>query len=272
MKTVIRTTALSLLLSLPLMAEAHRGWIVPSATVLPNNGPWVTFDAGVSNDIFHADHAPMRLDGLKIVSPSGQEVAPQNASTGKFRSVFDVQLTESGTWKAYTASNGLTASWEEEGKRKFWPGRGEAYSKEGFEKNVPKKADKLQVSQSSRRMETFFTSGSPTSSVLKPTNIGLELVPITHPNDLVKDEKAVFQFLIDGKPAVNAEVEIVPAGRRYRDSEEAIEIESDKDGKVTIEWPHAGQYWMEVSYEDNKATKPATKRVGRYVATFEVLP
>lgn len=272
MKMFMRTATLSLLVSLPIMAEAHRGWVLPSATVLPNNGPWVSFDAAVSNDIFHADHAPMRIEGLKIVSPSGQEVAPQNASTGKFRSVFDVELTEAGTWKAYSASSGLTASWEEEGKRKFWPPRGTAYSKEGFDKNVPKKADKLSVVQSSRRMETFFTSGNVSNSVLKPTNIGLELVPVTHPNDLVKDEKAVFSFLIDGKPAVNAEVEIVPAGRRYRDNEDAIELKTDKNGKVEIEWPQAGQYWMEVSYEDNKAVKPATKRVGRYSATLEVLP
>jgi type IV secretory pathway VirJ component len=42
--------------------QAHRGWIVPSATVLSGDGAWVTLDAAVSNELFYADHNPMRLD------------------------------------------------------------------------------------------------------------------------------------------------------------------------------------------------------------------
>lgn len=272
MTTSLRMAALSLLVALPMAAEAHRSWIIPSTSVHSSSNAWVTFDAAVSNDIFHADHNAARLDGLKIVSPSGAEVAPQNPASGKLRSVFDLQLTEPGTWKVYSASNGLTARWEENGQRKFWPPRGVAPTKEGFEKEVPKKADKLEITQSSRRQETFVTAGKPSDSVLKPTNIGLELVPVTHPNDLVAGEKATFRFLIDGKPAAGVEVEIIPGARRYRDSEEAIELKSDKDGKVEITWPRASLYYLEASYEDDKAPKPATKRTGRYVATFEVLP
>jgi uncharacterized GH25 family protein len=143
---------------------------------------------------------------------------------------------------------------------------------EGFSSAVPKKADKLEVSQSSRRLETFVTAGAPSKATLQPTNQGLEVEYITHPNDLVADEKAVFKFLIDGKPAVNAVVEIVPGARRYRNAEEAIALKTDKDGKIEVSWPHAGQYWLEASYEDNQVKKPATKRVGRYIAVFEVLP
>ncbi len=272
MTSSLRMAALGLLMTLPMAAEAHRSWIIPSSTVLSSNGPWVTFDAAVSNDIFHADHNALRIDGLKVLTPTGGEVAPQNVFTGKFRTVFDLQLTEAGTWKIFTASSGLTARWEEGGQRKSWPPRGVAPTAEGFAKEVPKKADKLEITQSSRRLETFVTAGKPNDVALKPTNVGLELVPVTHPNDLVASEKAEFRFLIDGKPAVGVEVEIVPGGRRYRDSEEAIELKSDKDGKITVNWPRASLYWLEASYEDDKAPKPATKRTGRYVATFEVLP
>jgi hypothetical protein len=59
---------------------------------------------------------------------------------------------------------------------------------------------------------------------------------------------------------------------RYRNGQDAINVETDKTGKVAIKWPSAGLYWLSASYEDNKASKPATSRRGSYVATFEVLP
>lgn len=44
------------------------------------------------------------------------------ALTGKFRSVFDVELTQQGTYRLATINNGLSANWEEDGKPKRWRG------------------------------------------------------------------------------------------------------------------------------------------------------
>jgi uncharacterized GH25 family protein len=263
----------ALVIGLPLSAQAHRAWLLPSATLLSSDDAWVSVDAAVSNDIFHADHAPMRIDGLLITAPDGTSVAPQNTLTGKFRSSFDAQLAQKGTYKIALASSGLMARWEtEEGERRMWPGRGEKANPADFEKVVPKKAKNLEVSQFSRRLETFVTSGAPTDSVFKPTKQGLELIPITHPNDLFAGEQAEFQFLIDGKPAKGAKVIVIPGGMRYRNEQASIEVETDKKGKVVITWPQAGMYWINASYRDDKAKKPAKVRSGNYAGTFEVLP
>lgn len=260
-------------LALPLAAQAHRGWIVPAATVLSGDDPWVTFDAAISNDIFHADHAPMRLNGVSAIGPDGKAVELQNGATGKYRSTFDLNLTQRGTYKVFTASGGLNARWEtEDGERRFWPPRGQTPDAAEFAKAVPAKAKNLEVSQSSRRMETFVTAGSPSDTVLKPTNVGLELVPVTHPNDLFAGEKAEFGLIIDGQPAAGAKVTVIPSGMRYRNGQDAIEVETDKNGKFAITWPAAGLYWLSASYRDNQAKVPATSRSGSYVATFEVLP
>lgn len=274
MKNIIcLAAALIATATFPLVSHAHRAWIVPAATVLSSEDPWVTFDAAVSNDIFHADHAPLRLDGVTAIAPDGSLVPLQNTSTGKYRSTFDLNLQQKGTYKVTSFSSGLRARWEtEEGERRGWPGRGEQSTAEGFAKEVPKKAKNLEVSFGSRRLETFVTAGTPDTKVFKPTNEGLELIPVTHPNDLFAGEKAEFKFLIDGKPAVGAKVEVVPGGMRYRNQQANITAETDKNGSVSITWPQAGMYWMSVSYEDEKAQKPAKKRVGSYVATFEVLP
>src|SRR6218665_3915238 len=272
MKPVYKSLTLALALALPVAAEAHRGWILPAATVFSGEKPVASFDAATSNDLFIADHNAMNVESLKIQAPDGSESAPENVAKLRYRSVFDVPLTQKGTWKLYTASSGLNARWEEAGQRKSWPPRGTQPTPEGFEKEVPKKADKLEVTQSSRRFETFVTSGKPSNTVLKPTNTGLELVPVTHPNDLFSGEAATFQFLIDGKPAAGTKIEVTAGERRYRNAEESGEYTTDKTGKVNTKGPPAGQYYLEAKSEDGKAPKPATKRTGRYTAVFEVLP
>jgi uncharacterized GH25 family protein len=274
MNRLLKTTlCTALVLCLPISAQAHRAWLLPSATVLSSDDAWVSIDAAVSNDIFHADHAPMRAEGVVITAPDGATLQVQNAMMGKYRSTFDVQLPQKGTYKIAVASSGLMARWEtESGERKMWPGRGERANPADFDKMVPKKAKNLEVSQFSRRMETFVTSGSPTESVLKATKQGLELVPVTHPNDLFAGEVATFQFQMDGKPVAGVKATIIPGGMRYRNDQAAIEVESDKKGNISITWPQAGMYWLSASYRDDKAKKPATVRAGSYVATFEVLP
>jgi uncharacterized GH25 family protein len=272
MKPAFKSLTLALVMVLPPAAEAHRVWVLPAVTVFSGEKPVASFDAAIANDLFIADHSAMNLEALTIQAPDGTLSAPENVAKLHYRSVFDVSLTQKGTWKLYTASSGLNARWEENGQRKMWPARGTQPTAEAFEKEVPKQADKLEVTQSSRRFETFVTSGKPSNSVLKPTNTGLELVPVTHPNDLFSGEAATFQFIIDGKPAAGTKIEVTQGERRYRNAEESVEYTTDKDGKVSIKWPVAGQFYLEAEYEDDKAPKPATKRVGRYTAVFEVLP
>lgn len=270
------TAALSTLLvlgGLSAGAQAHRAWILPMSTVLSSEDPWVTFDASVSNDIFYSDYHALGHDGIRATGPGGEPVELQNASTGKYRSTFDLNLAQPGTYKVFLAQNGLSARWETEGgERRFWPGRGESPDPERFEKEVPKDAKNLTVTQSSRRIETFVSAGAPDGEAMAPTNVGLELAPVTHPNDLYTGETATFRFLIDGEPAAGAEVSVLPGGMRYRDGQEEISLTTDDKGVVKVDWPRAGMYFMEVSYSDDAAQAPATGRRGSYTATFEVLP
>lgn len=86
-------------------------------------------------------------------------------------------------------------------------------------------------------------------------------------------ETAHFDFLLDGKPAADLKVTVIPAGIRYRDELKEISLSTDKDGAVSITWPQAGMYWLEaVSSQPSKnSTSPATQRRASYTATLEVL-
>lgn len=252
--------------------QAHRAWIVPQETVLSGENRWVSFDAAVSNDIFLANYNPGRFSDVQVLNPDGSAGQVENLHTGKYRSVFDLPLTQEGTYRLFIASSGLRALWEEDGQRRMYPGRGEQYSAEGFAKAVPENAEKLVVSQASRRMETFVTLGAPSRNALAASGQGLELVAVTHPNDLFAGEEASFRFLIDGEAAQGADVTLIREGTRYRNAQEAIPLKTNSKGEITVRWNGAGRYFLEAEYKDNKAQKPATERSGSYVAVLEVLP
>ena len=88
----LAAASLVALLAAPVAANAHRQWMLPSATVLSGNDPWITVDAAVSNDLFYFDHNPMRLEGIAVIAPDGSKGEIKNGATGKYRSTFDVQL------------------------------------------------------------------------------------------------------------------------------------------------------------------------------------
>lgn len=248
---------------------AHRQWLHPSATVVSGDKAWVTVDAAVSNDLFYFDHMPMRLDNVKVWQPDGSEGKLQNASTGRYRSVFDVELNQQGTWKIGTSMAGILGSYKQGGEQKRLP-RGAAAA--DLAKLIPADATDVQISEMSSRNETFVTVGKPTTTVLKPTGKGLEVEWLTHPNDLVSGEAAKLRFLADGKPAAGIEVEVVPGGVRYRDKPNDRTLKTDANGVLTLDFPAPGMYWLEAQLQDSKTSVPgATQRRLVYIATLEVL-
>lgn len=252
--------------SVPVAANAHKGWLAPSKTVLDVD-QWITVDAGVSTEPFVRDHNAMSLDNLVIVAPDGSTVAPENASTGKLRSTFDLQLKQAGTYRVAVVNEGLMASWEEDGKPKRWRGNAATFASE-----VPAKAKGLKVSESQGRLETFATAGKPNDGALKPTGKGLELQPVSGIADLFAGEDATFRFLLDGKPAANLDVEVIRDGTRYRNAIGEQHLKTDAEGLVKLSWAAPGLHWISASVQDGKTSVPQAKeRRASYTATVEVL-
>ncbi|MDQ0011408.1 putative GH25 family protein [Luteibacter jiangsuensis] len=268
MKHAFVRAALGIALALPLAAQAHKMWMVPSATVISGDDAWVTVDAAVSNDLYYPDHFPAQLDQLVVTAPDGSTVKPENPSTGKYRSTFDLPVPQKGTYRLALVNQGLFASYEVDGQKKRWRGR-----PEDVRTAIPANAKNVQLSEIASRVETFVTQGSPSEGALKPTNRGLELVPVTQPNDLVAGEKATFQLIVDGKPAANLKVVAINGATRYRNAQDEMTTTTDKDGKFSFAWPSAGMYWVNASTEDTKTSvKEAKQRRLAYTATLEVLP
>ncbi len=276
-KFILPALAMLAAVAAPLAAEAHRGWLMPSSTVLSGESAWVAFDAGASNGVFIADHAPLRLSPqtLSILAPDGSTGTASNLMQGAYRTTFDVEINKPGTWKIANASASMNASWMLNGTAGRW--RGPAAE---MAANIPAGATDVVAAASANRLETFVTLGEPTTSVFLPTGVGIEMVPVTHPNDLVAEEAATFQFLKDGAPYANADVIVARGGLQYRDNPEEITVKTDAEGRVAITWPEAGMYWVNTSWRDPSAPA-AVEGQGRngppvasaqYTAVLQVLP
>ncbi|MDB5715592.1 MAG: nickel uptake transporter family protein [Sphingomonadales bacterium] len=291
-------------LTLASPALAHRQWLLPQATTFSGANDWVSVDAAVSNDLFFADHFPMRVDTIKVWAPDGSPGEIANGALGHYRSTFDVKLDKPGTWKIGTASSGFSGSFKDDGVEWRVGGRGgppgaggpgaaatgpkptptsapanaPAPGQPGAPRpsvptvaDIPANATDVVLTESSSRNEIFVTAGAPTTTVLKPSGKGLEMSPVTHPDELVANEEARFIFLVDGKPAANLKVTLVPGGKRFRDTEGAFEVTTGKDGVAAIKWPAAGMYWLNASATDARTTTPrATQRRMSYTSTLEV--
>lgn len=254
-------------------ALAHRAWIKPTTTVVSGDDEWISFDAAVANGIFTPDHFALGTEGITVTSPSGKEVAKQHEQKLRYRSVFDINVKEEGTYRVETASQSLMAFWKDaDGKRQMWPGRGKTGTLEEFNKAVPKKADGLEVVESSRRINVFATLGEPSEDAIKPSGKGLELDGKTHPNDLYTGEEISLGFLMDGGAATGTKVTIVKDGEKYRDTDDAMNLTTDADGQIAVTFEEPGMYWLEAEFEDDNAKAPAQKRRGMFVLVMEVLP
>ena len=254
-------------------AHAHKPWLLPTSTIVESRDNWVTIDAAVSEGLFDVDHVPLKLDGITITGPDGGKVEMQNVANGKLRNSFDLKLPKPGTYKVALVSQSVFASYKDKaGEMKRFRG-----TEETFAKDVPADAAELKVSRTQSRLETFVTTGEPDMAVFKPTGVGLELVPVTHPNDLRAGEKATWRFLLDGKPAANQGVSLIPGGVRYRGTLGEIRKNTDANGELTFELPAAGMYMVSSSWPATTPPKPGQppqmpERRASYAATIEILP
>lgn len=278
------------LLAVPAVVSAHRMWLLPSGTVFSGTDSWVTVDSAISNDLFYPDHFPGRIEQVKVWQPDGAPGRLQNGATGRYRSTFDVQLDKPGTWKIGTEMTGVMGSFKVDGLEKRVGGRGgpapgvgasgrQARAQGGpppqpplTVADIPANATDVKLTETLNRNEIFITAGEPTRTVLKPTGKGLEFDPVTHPDELVAGETARFRFLVDGKPAPDLKVTLIPGGKRYRDAEGAQELTTDAGGVLAVKWPAAGMYWLSATLTDGRVTAPrATQRRMGYATTLEVM-
>src|SRR3546814_13583417 len=107
----------------------------------------------------------MRLESVKAWAPDGSEAPIENQATGRYRSTFDVHLTQKGTWRIASLSEGLMGSYDLNGKTERLP-RGTTTA--NLADRLTAGASNVRPAESNNRNEIFVTVGETTTPLLTP--------------------------------------------------------------------------------------------------------
>lgn len=266
----VKGMVLVIFLSLALGVQAHPRWILPGEfTISGDEDQWVSFDLTASHSVFGVDKG-ISAQNVRIISPDGDQNYLRNFFTGHRRSVFDLEFDMDGTYKIYEERPIFYYTGYKTGKRetvKYIPG-----NKVEVQGRLPERARDVRTEVLDMSAVVYVTRNAPTDTVLEPKGKGLELVPVTHPSDIVEGEEVTVKMLLDGQAAAGIEVEITPNGTRYRDERKSILITTDKSGLVAFT-PNLPGPWLLAAtlYSDESSPMADVRWSARYM-TFEVAP
>jgi uncharacterized GH25 family protein len=273
MNHIQKTVVALALATLSCSASAHRPWLYPQSTNVEAKEAWVTIDGAISEGLFDIDHQALKLDEATVTGPDGLSARAPTPLMGKQRSSFDLKMVKDGTYKISLVTQSVMGSYKDKaGELKRFRG-----TEESFAKEVPADAQDLKTVRTHARLETFVTANTHSTGALKPSGVGLEMVPLTHPNDLRPGETAKWRFLLDGKALPKFAFSLTPGGVRYRGVLGEMRLATDDKGEVAVKLPGAGMYWLHAGYpvtseKGMPADAPANVRRYSYAATLEILP
>lgn len=261
-------------------AQAHRPWMIPNTSLVESergHEAWVTIDGAISENLFDADFMPLRLDGLTVTGPDGVATPAPSAFVGKHRSTVDIALPKDGTYRITLAMANVMGSYKLNGEMKRFRA-----TEQTVKEQIPAGASEVHTTTVRQRQDTFVTLDKPSNGALKPTGVGLEMVPLTSPTDLHAGETAKFRFLLNGQPLANFPFSMVPGGVKYRGTLGEVRFTTDAKGDASVTLPAPNLYWLSATYparapgaaEHPPGEHDAPPEGARYTysATLEVLP
>ncbi|WP_303843640.1 DUF4198 domain-containing protein [Aeromonas sobria] len=251
-------------------ASAHPVWMLPSEfNVSSDTAHWVTVDGTASHGVFSFDK-PIGLGNVTVYDPAGNPARIGPYYKGQRRSVFDLALSEVGTYKVELRNPPRYVTTYTIGKRNTE--RRIMANKQEAAAQVPAKAQGVTTYAMQNISAFYVTRNTPSDTVFKSSGQGLELQPLTHPSDVVVGEAARFRLTFDGQPLAERKVEVVGHGTQWRDGRQQQDLVSDQDGVVRFTPAQRGPHLLSANIEQVSRSQLADKVEINYLLTFEVLP
>lgn len=240
---------------------AHTPYLAP-ASFQARAGGTVTLDASFS-EAFFVPEAAFDDSHFTITGPDGKQVTPERVVPLRTRVVVEHALPKDakGTYRFSTGERlgAVFRTWEIDGRK--------VSSRDAAEK-VPAGAKVISNFQSRIRAETYLTVGAPDRGALRPYDQGLELVPVTHPDDLFSNEPVEFELRFDGKPLADTPVNINEAVWSSDRKPREVELRSDAQGRVRWAQPASGTWLALVRH---RSAAPAGAAAPEYSNSYSLV-
>lgn len=263
------------------------------AFVLPLNfapsRDFATIQAGQADNYF-TSQGPIRAAGDFIaIDPKGAVSKLGTGTNFHEMTVVEAPMTSEGTWRISTGDRvGRTTPWVKIGDdwrqvRAPQPaGRGGPGGPGGEGRGGPPQVEEADIPAGAERMtaiqmtkaETYVSKGAPNKAALAPTGKGLELVPVTHPDEVYAGEPFKFGFTNDGKPVEGLTYTVVKGAEQYAESQAHPTGKTDAKGAGSVTLKDPGVYVLEANWPGpggppQPGAAPAPLSIA-YTLTFEV--
>jgi hypothetical protein len=266
-------------------AAAHAGhmpYLAP-LTFAPHRD-MVTVQAAMSEEahMFVPDFPIRGAGDFTVIGPDGVATKIASVTMLKEMAILEAPLPSEGTWRISTGERaGRSAKWAKidgvwrmvrgaGGPPRPAPPPGEAPRADGpiDEAALPAGAETL-TSVGTLRADLYVTRGAP-KAFPKPVGQGLEIAPVSHPNDLYAGDAFRFQVLNDGQPVAGAQLSIVRAGDAYAAQHFTWSGASRGGAGEAVTFDQPGVYVIQAQYPPRVEGAPPSAKSMTTTLTFEV--
>lgn len=212
--------------------SAHTPYLAPTSFD-PVMGKMITLDASFAEQFFIPE-AAFGNSEFVVTGPDGKQQAPDSLHQLKTRTVVEHELKEEGTYHISTGPRmGATfLIYEQDGEEKRSMNPTEP---------LPDNAQVKMHFQSVTQADTYVSQKKISKKAIKVGPSGLQIKPITHPNELFAGEDIKLQVVFEGKSLAGTELVVYPA--KGADEVEAIKVTTDKKGRAKLQL-EAGKYLL----------------------------
>jgi len=252
------------LLTLPFLATsalAHSPYLKPNTFAPDPQLDHVTVEASFAEGGLRPEIA-MKADGWAVFGPDGVKVALTPAASLKDATFLEVPLTANGTYRVTSGerTGRVAKAGLKDGQLRFIEGN------EGA-----RDGETLVDVQSVTRADVYVSRGAPTA--IGGAEVGVEVHPVTAPNDAYAGEAVKVSVLDSGKPVAGALVTVLRDGQIYEAQKTPeLELTSDASGVVSFTPAAPGLYLIQTRVRYASATNPALWISHTATLTLEVLP
>lgn len=228
-------------------SEAHQQWLAPSFTFQSGDSAWLSFDHTFGDQRFLPSSGPGSYYSWWVVGPDGLRRSVPHLFLGKTRTVGEIELTDSGTYRIEAVEDLLPFTQIKiDGEDKWQPGTRADF--DGFEVVRSRVYFNKAVS--------YVTLDSMSRSSLESTGDPLEILFEDHPNDLYEGRGFQVRVLAFGEPVRNQEVRIFSEYTQGHEASDACS--TDANGFCEFEMPTPGRYLLATNTEGASPEDAAT--------------
>lgn len=253
-KHILSTLFLSLATTL---TYAHEPYVAPLSYITSNTQ--IPVISAYAEQALQAEYAlkDMKFD---VIQPDNSKINVAVESKLKSASIFDLALPQEGTYiiSSKTSYPLKYVQHNKEWKVLYDTPADKAGDIKDRDYVVPSDFKKAPTPVEVKREWTIqsYVSKEKASTIQSKPDAPIQVEFKQHPNQLIAQQPVQISITKDGKAIKNAELLVRSQGQ---EEDDATQINVDTNGLATLNFPHAGQYLVEVSEKETKGAKPSNQ-------------